>query len=244
MSRTLRKYVSSALKRYYQLVSNGYSIGHAYGLRFLFDWNHSLDKKVALQLYENEQLLFTADLVTQLKPQRFYDIGAHAGLYSLLVLKNSPQTEVHAFEPDRQNLSQLYANLYLNQNYDQVTVHNLAVSNTTGTAYLDRSERTGRGTRTLASDGNYPVEVQRFDDLFSDTDTLSFFKIDVEGHECSVIQGAEKYLAANPCVLLIESMADKRDALQAMMAKLGYRQAPVPAGVGDSVFLNCEAPLM
>ncbi len=242
MHRIIRKYLSSLLKRYYLVFRGGYSVGKSYGVYFLFDWAHSIDKKVALHLYENKQLRFASRLARELRPDRFYDIGAHAGLYSLLVQHNSPDTRVHAFEPDKQNLSQLYANLYLNQHYDRIEVHNLAVSNSTGTAFLDRSEQTGRGTRNIVNTGNYQVEITRFDDLFTDRNTHSFFKIDVEGHECSVIEGAREFLTHNSCILLIESTPEAFPALHELMTGIGYREAATPDGVHDHVFLNFAAP--
>jgi len=242
LHRLLRKYAASILKRYYLVFTGGYSIGKSYGVYFLFDWAHSLDKKVALYLYEDKQLRFASALVNKVRPDNFYDIGAHAGLYSLLIQNSSPDTKVHAFEPDMQNLCQLYANLYLNQYYDTIQVHKLAVSNTTGTAFLDRSEKTGRGTRNIVSKGNHQVEVKRFDDMFTNKGSTSFFKIDVEGHECSVIEGAKEYLSNNSCVLLIESAPTVLVSLQGLMADLGYRKSQVPDGVSDHVFLNFDAP--
>lgn len=232
--------IASILKRYYLAFRGGYSTGKSYGLYFLFDWAHSIDKKVALRLYEDRQLRFASALAEKLAPASFFDVGAHAGLYSLLVQKSCPTTKVCAFEPDKENLSQLYANLYLNKYYDNVDVYNLAISNTSGVAFLDRSEKTSRGTRAIASKGNYQVVVKRFDELFDGKDSTSFFKIDVEGHECSVIEGAREYLQYNYCVLLIESAPPVLDKLQDMLKDLGYHKSSVPEGVNDHVFVNYD----
>lgn len=236
----MRKLIASILKRYYLIFRGGYSTGKSYGLYFLFDWAHSIDKKVALHLYEDRQLRFASALAQKLAPESFFDIGAHAGLYSLLVHNSSPATKVSAFEPDRENLSQLYANLYLNKYYDSVAVYNHAISNTSGTAFLDRSNKTSRGTRALTDQGNYQVDVRRFDEMFAGNGSTSFFKIDVEGHECGVVEGASEYLRSNPCVLLIESAPPILNKLQAMLTDLGYHKSDVPEGVNDHVFVNFD----
>ncbi len=111
----LRKSAASILKRYYILTNGGYSVGSAYGARFLFDWRHSLDKKVALELYEYDQISYFGKMLDRIRPDMFIDIGSHAALYSIVTKSRLPGLEVHAFEPDRTNLCQLYANLFLNK---------------------------------------------------------------------------------------------------------------------------------
>lgn len=241
LKKRVRKFIASVLKRYHKTFTGGFSVGRSYGLYFLFDWNHSIDKKVALRLYEDRQLRFAAALAGRFAPDCFFDIGAHSGLYSLLVRKSDPGIKVHAFEPDRQNLSQLYANLYLNKYYDAVQVYNLAVSSATGTAFLDRSDSTSRGTRAISGSGSYQIEAVRFDDLFHDTGSTAFFKIDVEGHECDVVDGARRFLQNNRCILLIESAVPALHSLQASLQELGYRESVKPTGVNDHVFTNFDA---
>ncbi len=239
MSKFIKKLLASFKKRYYMLTNGGFSVGKSYGMYMLFDWRHSIDKKVALQLYEHEQLSFVQGMIKDLKPDYFFDIGAHAGLYSLLVQLNSSRTQVHAFEPDNQNLGQLHANLYLNRFNDKVFVHGYAISDTSGAAYLDRSSDTSRGTRRLTQEGSCQIEVKRFDDMQTDTGKTAFFKIDVEGHELSVIEGAQTFLQNNACILLIESSNENIGILRERLQQLGYREIMV-GKFYDYVFQNKE----
>jgi hypothetical protein len=64
----LRKPLASFLKRYYMLTAGGFSVGSAYGARFLFDWRHSLDKKVALELYEYDQITYLTQALDRIRP--------------------------------------------------------------------------------------------------------------------------------------------------------------------------------
>lgn len=232
----LRKLTASLLKRYYILTSGGYSVGTAYGGRFLFDWRHSLDKKVAVELYERDLIDYFCQMLDSVQPDLFLDIGAHAALYSIIVKTRSPDTEVHAFEPDRNNLCQLYANLFVNQLYDRIAVHEHGISNTSGTVSFNNSDTTSsRGTRRIASDGNTTIKVMRLDDVLSTSDRVAMLKIDVEGHELAVIEGAGEFLSTNRCLLQIESSGAELNVLIDKMSALGYRYVK---DLGDHYFSN------
>jgi len=179
-------------------------------------------------------------LIKQTKPEFFFDIGAHAGLYSLLAINNYSEMEVHAFEPDLQDLSQRYANLYLNRLYYTVNIHTTAISSISGTTYLERSDGTSRATRHIVSEGDYEVKVCKFDDMFSDKFKRAFFKIDVEGFEFEVIEGAMEYLSENECILLIESFPPKFEKLNKKMSNLGYKEVEFSGNQDDHIFINFE----
>ena len=243
MPRKLRKQflkpVASLLKRYFILTSGGYSVGKSYGARFLFDWRHSLDKKVALELYEHDQIYYFLGALKQVKPDMFIDIGSHAALYSVVLKSNFPELEVHAFEPDRTNLCQLYANLFVNGMTKSIQVHEFGLSNQAGRITFDDSEATSsRGTRRISNTGNSTIEIQRLDNVLHDRGRTVSIKIDVEGHECEVIEGAGVFLAANRCFLQVESSAANLATLTRQLNELGYRYV---ATLSDHFFTNIPA---
>lgn len=234
----LRKPFASFLKRYYAFRSGGYSVGVAYGARFLFDWRHSLDKKVALELYEYEQIMYLTQALDRIKPDMFVDIGSHAGLYSIILKTRLPNLEVHAFEPDRTNLCQLYANLFLNKLQNSITVHEHGISDRAGKVTFDTSDETSsRGTRRISDTGNIEIEVKRLDDVLHAAGKVAAIKIDVEGHECPVVDGARNFLQANRCFLQIESSAENLAKLKQQLNQLGYRMVTT---VSDHFFTNIE----
>jgi len=234
------KPLASLLKRYYIATNGGYSVGKAYGARFLFDWRHSLDKKVALELYEHDQITYLGRMLDRIKPDMFLDIGAHAALYSIVMKTRHPGLEVHAFEPDRTNLCQLYANLFVNRLQNNIKVYEHGLSDMEGTVNFDTSEETSsRGTRRISSTGNIEIQVKRLDDVLTGTGRVVAIKIDVEGHECQVVDGAREFLTANRCFLQIESSGDSLGRLKEKMVALGYR---LVATLNDHFFTNI-APL-
>lgn len=234
----LRRTAASILKRWYILTRGGYSVGKAYGARFLFDWRHPIDKKVAVELYEYDQISYLLEMLDRIQPGPFLDIGAHAALYSIILKTRFPQLEVHAFEPDRGNLCQLYGNLFINRMQTAISVHEHGVSSTSGTVAFDDSDATSsRGTRRISGTGTSTIAVQRLDEVQADENRVVAIKIDVEGHETHVIEGARGFLSRNHCFLQIESAGDDLDTLRRQLGQLGYRYL---ATYSDHYFTNID----
>jgi FkbM family methyltransferase len=234
----LRKPLASFLKRYYILVNGGYSVGTAYGARFLFDWRHSLDKKVAVELYEYDQITYLCESMYMFRPDMFLDIGAHAALYSVILKSRIPDLEIHAFEPDKTNLCQLYANLFLNGMQAQITVHEHGISDMDGEVSFESSDKTSsRGTRRISRTGNSIINVKRIDSIINCSNRTIAIKIDVEGHEFQVIDGAMSLLKTNKCFLQIESAPEKLRELKEKMGVMGYKFITT---LSDHYFTNID----
>lgn len=135
------------------------------------------------------------------------DIGANKGVYSWLLSRISDR--VQAFEPN----PKIYA-LLKGAAPANVEVHNVALSNESGEVDLILPiQRSGRysnqgatlQTRKLGPEKDFGlvrVTQKRLDDYrFTD---VSFIKMDVEGYELEVIEGARETLARERPVLLIE----------------------------------------
>lgn len=241
MRKFLHKTAASFLKRYYILVNGGYSVGKAYGARFLFDWRHSIDKKVALEMFEHDQIVYLGKIMDRIRPDMFIDIGAHTALYSIVAMQRMPGLETHAFEPDKTNLCQLYANLFLNRMQLDIKVHEHGLSNTTGTSMFETSDAaSSRATRRISTTGNMEIAVKRLDDVIAETGKTAVIKIDVEGHECEVVDGAPHFLGKNRCFLQIESSGSNLDRLTEQFGNLGYRHIK---SFHDHYFSNIAEPL-
>lgn len=138
------------------------------------------------------------------------DVGGNEGLYAGRLAQLCPA--VHCFEPIPWFASQLRQVLP-----DSVTVHECAASNRDGTAMLRipyRGEVEMHGTSTLEPDNTLegsthvrevPCRLVRLDDVVREP--VGFLKIDVEGHELAVLEGADRILRDDRPVLLIESEA-------------------------------------
>lgn len=129
----------------------------------------------------------------------FVDIGAHIGTWTMGLTKHVNKT--HAFECNADVYNCLCANIYLKRLSYKVDTHKCGLSNNEGTmTYFKRSvDGGGNGlTKLRASDDNSEtdtVKVCRLDDF--DLNNIGFLKIDVEGHEKEVIEGALETLKRN-----------------------------------------------
>lgn len=132
--------------------------------------------------------------------QVFVDVGAHIGYYSTLAAGLvGPEGEVHAFEPCAANARLLRLNVA--PFGDRVRVYEAAVSDTAGVSWLYICEENSGDHRLYATPGRQaePVDVVRLDDVRAlRGKRIDFLKVDVQGQEQRVINGARRLVADSP----------------------------------------------
>lgn len=174
------------------------------------------DEGVARQIlikgiYEEEETHF---FLEWLKPKMsVIDIGANVGYFTLLACKAVGRGgTVLAFEPEPGNFALLEKNIALNE-YPQARPFALALADRKGTVRLF-TDRANLGNPSLAA-GNVPpsadsVEVSTvaLDDLLAGQEDLparfDLIKMDAQGAEALVIEGAIELLKRDRPTLLIE----------------------------------------
>jgi FkbM family methyltransferase len=175
-----------------------------------------------------------------------YDVGANTGVYALVAAATG--REVHAFEPNPAVAELLRANVKLNDHAARVQVVEMAVSDREGTATLFLPPPTGESVETSASldarfkertDHVIEVPVTSLDAHWraAGRPEVGVVKIDVEGHEGAVLDGALELIAACRPVVFLEVLGNV-DALEEARARLGYvdvRLSHVEAIFGDAV---------
>jgi FkbM family methyltransferase len=140
------------------------------------------------------------------------DVGANIGYFTLLMANRvGPQGKVIAFEPLAENFSILQENIKLNS-HPNVVVENLALMSRTERIEL-RSATPGAITWVASArvDQNSAVESESVEAISLDEYVqkkgiakVDFLKIDVEGAEASVLDGATSVLNRDKPILLIE----------------------------------------
>lgn len=156
----------------------------------------------------------------------FLDIGANIGIYTL-VLAGRFHT-VLAFEPHPMTRRLLQLNVEIN-GLSNVVVSPYALSNETGYAVL-REEVGNIGASTIdGSDCDKEgcrVEVREASPLveeFLAGASISFIKLDVEGHELKVLQGLRRVLAEQTPVIAFEAnRPSQSEDILALLRELGY----------------------
>ncbi len=211
IGRLYKKYKLSILKRLHLLFGNGYSVKKIYNCIWLIDWSNSVDKNLSVKKHEHEQINYLKVKLDHFKPDFFIDIGAHGGLYSIIIKKQFPNIKVYAFEPDRQNRYQLYSNIFLNGLENVIDIFDIGLSNYDGEASFGIREKFRRGGKGISNSGSEKVSVNKLDNILKFKNKKCFIKIDVEGHEKQVLEGAKTFLDNNNCLVQTEILENHNE---------------------------------
>ena len=177
-----------------------------------------------------EEALWHALMVALHDGDRFADVGAHIGVYTIAAALRGAR--VVSYEPNPTVASLLRRNVALNGVGDRVEVREVAVGAKPGEARLAVG-----GTLALASRlGGEGILVK----VLVLTEPVDVMKIDVEGHEIDALEGAHDLLTdkvRRPRAIFVELHPTETEALpiradRLKQALLGYETERL-AAIGD-----------
>ncbi|MFZ5448402.1 MAG: FkbM family methyltransferase [Thermodesulfobacteriota bacterium] len=213
------------------------------GFRMKLDLQDPEQLKVYFYGHYHER--YEADLVAQLLSDDdiFWDIGANVGYFTLVAAAAlAHRGQIVAFEPGKNAYARLTENLSLNP-YGNVKTYAVAVSDREGEAVLHVSGDIADSSASLfAADGQTGHEVCRTValDHFLISEGLrppSLIKLDAEGAELAVLQGAKALISRYAPMFLME-MEEKnlqtagasKAAIRQLLSGYGYRAAHLRKG--------------
>jgi FkbM family methyltransferase len=165
------------------------------------------------------------------------DVGAHVGYYTLLssVLAGDSGS-VWAFEPNPRNCAFLREHARINR-CGNVRVAQVAVSDAEGHVRFARGS--GSGTGHLSEGGALQVRTVRLDDFCRERGIHpDAIKVDVEGAEMSVLEGARETLrSARPTVFLSTHGVEVHRRCLDWMRDAGYLLQPI---LGEDIGSSSE----
>ena len=193
------------------------------GCEMFLDINSSISWHKSMIKGEYDEFIYKVLSHYKTDGKTIWDVGAHTGYHTLSFSKLvGNQGSVCAFEPNPYNLERLEQNLQRNINFSQnITLVKYALSNSDGEACFSVSKEVDNG-RSSGSHLDKAVvpELQEIYESFHEiavltakADTLvannivgipSFVKIDVEGAESLVLQGALDLLIKHKPILILE----------------------------------------
>jgi FkbM family methyltransferase len=151
----------------------------------------------------------------------FVDVGAYIGLYTMGLAPRFDR--VLAVEPSRFSYPWLARNIAVN-GYQNVVSERVALSDRMGEQTLYILGQDGYADTLAPSNGitdSYMVPTQTLDSHgLHDVDLI---KLDVQGHEMAVLDGAKQTIAASRPVILIDMCDEaKRPPVQSALGEMGY----------------------
>ena len=173
------------------------------------------------------------------KTERFVmlDIGAQTGSFSLLA-NIFPDSEWYSFEPIQEATNVLKKNLELND-INNVSVFQCACSNFSGMTTLKMPAMHDWGLATIGSNvqrfttvAERAIECIELDNFVvaHNIPRVHFMKIDTEGAELLILQGARKMIARDHPIILMEyypiNMEQcnvREDEIVDFLREMGYR---------------------
>lgn len=185
-------------------------------------------------IHDYEQDVLDA-LKVNLKPNGvFYDVGANIGVFSLLL--SPAASQVLTFEPEENNTA--CSKRSLSDGPSNMHLLECAVGAADGTMTFDRrgGAFSGRLAMSAAFDG-VTVPVRSLDSIVAEGHPPpNLIKIDVEGGEGAVLEGAASVLREHRPIVICEMHRDDPDGVARAFAALksaGYEVTGIDGGQPD-----------
>jgi FkbM family methyltransferase len=176
----------------------------------------------------------------------FVDIGANYGYYSLIWASYLKSNKVYALEAFRPNYYALKRNVLFNNLENQIYCQNIAISNRNEVLFWDVKDKNQNTWGGLSKDKNLNDEIitHSLDTIFKKNIEIAVLKVDVEGAESLVFEGAKRLLSCGCIKNIAFEINDEREKelgikpgkTTSILTKFGYsirNMNPNRAGVSE-----------
>jgi len=174
------------------------------------------------------------ELVKYTKNKVVFDVGAYIGTHTIYISKFGSPEKVYAFEPDSRSFKLLKKNIEANE-LDNVVPINKGVWEFDGTVNFKIADASNRGVSKVDYAGDTTIQVVSLDKFCSDG-KCDCIKIDIEGNELKVLEGAKKIITDNRPILAIEVHGTKFE-FPDWLLKLSYKVKKIRSGNMNHVVL-------
>jgi FkbM family methyltransferase len=154
------------------------------------------------------------------------DAGAYIGEHTMQLARlTGPTGKVIAFEPQLDIYQQLLVNLDLNE-ITNVRAEFAALGNASARVSMTNDHEHNAGANRVGAGGNR-VELRTLDSY--KLDKVAFMKIDVEGFEYELLEGAKDTIARDHPILSIEIWGKNQPRVLPLLDAYGYRTEKIGA---------------
>lgn len=156
------------------------------------------------------------------------DVGSNIGNHMLFYCSKMKVENVFCFEPNTISREVLQKNVALNNLEKVVAVYPFALGKEPGVGAQSNFTQQNTGMNRVARiNGSEeaiqsPVEIRSLDSFA--LNRVDFLKIDVEGFELEVLQGAEETVRRCRPVILVEVFESNREEVDTLLRSYGYHK--------------------
>ncbi|MBC8127948.1 MAG: FkbM family methyltransferase [Gloeobacteraceae cyanobacterium ES-bin-144] len=181
-------------------------------------------------------------MITKLARQEggiMVDVGANAGYFSCLWVASSGHNTSLAFEASPRNYGMIRDNVVSAGLRERIQLFDFAIGASAGAMTFDLGpdEQTGWGGLSLAQDSNtVTVDVRKLDDVLPPDAIVQVLKIDTEGADTWVLEGARKLLTEKRVrhvffernEVRMKQLGIEFSAAERLLETCGYSVSPLP----------------
>lgn len=196
------------------------------------------DKKISIEGYHVEDLIFNRIINSKTfyedklleKAQSlnlkgvYVDIGANIGNHSIFFSCFCSSTKVYSFEIDEKIFSLLKENMKNNCLNHTYHLSNIGILDKKGLVDLSKTDHLNAGMTKIVNIEGTQNKVDKLDNALQNIENIVLIKIDVEGFELEIINGAKSILENQSPVIFAE-LATKKEfkAVKKELSKYGYK---------------------
>jgi len=193
-----------------------------------YEFYGMLNEHIFMQIpwYEHELLNYIKNLNLN---GVYVDVGANIGNHSLFFLNHCKSTKLYCFEPENFCYETLNKNLIKNTEKEYV-LNKLAIWNREANLMLIRFKsfnNTGMSKVIEADENNVKelsIQANSLDNIISFNENVVLIKIDAEGGESKILEGAEKIIRLNMPIIICEAATESEfNEINKILIPWGYR---------------------
>ena len=232
----LKRVIPSVLIRLLKILKKNRGYFKIKNTKMFLDFLDPIDRELILHNeFESLEINYLIEKIKINKINFFLDIGANCGYYSLTIVKNVENISVIAFEPNKEAFFKFSKSLEINSDLSKkINLNNFGLSNVSKKLKMQAMVKFGYQQTGGAGVTNNDTNLKNHSSFFADfkigdeylnlKDEKISFKIDVEGHELNVLEGINKTLVNNKCILQIEIFEKNFNSVNNYLLSMGFKK--------------------
>ena len=233
--RILKKIISSLGVRILKLLNKNRRYFKIGNINMFLDFLDPIDREIIItNEYENEEISMLIKLINLHNINYFIDIGANCGIYSFKTSTYFKNLKIIAFEPNIEAFQKFNKTLEANvESFKNVKIFNYGLSNKKSKLKMRSKVKYGYSQTggSVVHDGKlykdvsiYKADFEKGDEKINLINSNIAIKIDVEGHEFSVLEGLKQTITKNNCILQIEIFNENFELLNNFLINNNFKK--------------------